>query len=207
MKIIAVMALKGGVGKTTIAVHLATAAAANGAAGAVALLDTDPQRSATRWSEARGDKAPKARSIGPAEIRAALRRLEAEGCALAIVDTAPAHSAAATEIARAADLVLVPCRPGPLDLAAATTSARVLGAAGTPGAFVLNACPYRAPEIPVAREVLGALGRLAPVELADRRIYSRAVATGNSVGEAEPEGKAAAEIAALWSWIKGEFRI
>ena len=51
MKTILVASSKGGVGKTTIATHLAAQAALSGKR--TVLVDSDPQRSSTRWAERR----------------------------------------------------------------------------------------------------------------------------------------------------------
>ncbi|MFQ8431952.1 ParA family protein [Amaricoccus sp. W119] len=52
MRTILVANRKGGVGKTTVAITIASALAAQGR-GAVALADADPQKSALRWLKAR----------------------------------------------------------------------------------------------------------------------------------------------------------
>ena len=74
MKIIALAAAKGGVGKTTLAAALAVAAARSGAA--VGLVDLDPQGSVRRWWNARTLPAPLHLKLAPerlARARAALR--------------------------------------------------------------------------------------------------------------------------------------
>jgi chromosome partitioning protein len=53
MKIIAFLSQKGGSGKTTVAVH--TAVAAQECGERVAVVDTDIQKSATTWKQARAD--------------------------------------------------------------------------------------------------------------------------------------------------------
>ena len=50
MKIVAIISQKGGAGKTTLAVHLATAAAAGHSA---AIVDLDPQGTAASWGDRR----------------------------------------------------------------------------------------------------------------------------------------------------------
>src|SRR3546814_11584350 len=52
MKVITVISQKGGAGKTTLAIHLA--AAGMGAGLTALILDTDPQATASHWSEWRG---------------------------------------------------------------------------------------------------------------------------------------------------------
>jgi chromosome partitioning protein len=71
MKTLALFSQKGGTGKTTLAVHLAVAA---GEAGqVVALVDTDPKRSATAWGRARNGQPPLVATITAGELRRAWR--------------------------------------------------------------------------------------------------------------------------------------
>ena len=55
MQTIAIIAQKGGVGKTTLALHLAVEAAG---ADTVAVIDLDPQASASGWSDSREGEEP-----------------------------------------------------------------------------------------------------------------------------------------------------
>ena len=56
MKTIAVLSRKGGTGKTTLAIHLSVAAEQAG--HTTALIDLDPQASATSWRDIRENKTP-----------------------------------------------------------------------------------------------------------------------------------------------------
>jgi chromosome partitioning protein len=124
---------------------------------------------------------------------------------IAIVDTAPHAAPDATRIAQAVDLVLIPCRPTAFDIAAAESAVDIVKAAKVPAAFVLSACPFRAPEIAETRSLLSDYGLpVAEQEITDRRAFSRAIATGRAVTEFDNEGKAAMEIRALWEWINGQ---
>lgn len=89
--IVVVAALKGGVGKTTTSVYLATLAAA--ARRAVTLVDADPQASAAEWLDNREDA-----SFDRVElVEAPTERLLAKALGgigrddVAIVDTPPGH--------------------------------------------------------------------------------------------------------------------
>ncbi len=200
MTTIAVVAQKGGSGKTTVAVHLAVAAALAGER--VAILDTDPQRSAMAWARTRDLEEPAVVNVDPGDLRAALREAERDGYTVVLVDTAPRAEPVAAATVRSADFVLVPMRPAAFDLATLEQVVAIVTAAGTPGAIVLNACPARAPEVAEARIVCGDLAvPLAPLQLGDRRAFARAVQSGRAVQEFEPRGAAAAEIAVLWNYV------
>ena len=67
----------------------------------------------------------------------------------------------------------IPCRPTAFDLAAAGNAVAIVEAAKVKAAFVLSACPFRAPEIAESREALEAYGLpVAPPVITDRRAFS-----------------------------------
>lgn len=201
MKILAFVGQKGGSGKTTLVVHIAVAAYQAGMK--VLVVDTDPQGSATVWGNARKADEPMVVTVAASELDRVLGMGRAERVELAIIDTAPHAAPEAARIARTADLVLIPCRPTAFDLSAAENAAAIAKAAKVPAAFVLSACPPRAPEIGEARKALAEYGLpVAPMEITERRAFSRAIATGLSVTEFETDGRAAAETRALWAWIR-----
>jgi chromosome partitioning protein len=201
MRSIAFCSRKGGPGKTTLAVHIAVAAEASGEQ--VILIDTDPQASAWAWSQARADERPSVEKATVSTLARLMERAHREHITLAVIDTAPHAAPGVDTIAAAADLLLIPCRPSAFDIAAIAASVQIAKAAGKPAAFILNACPSRAPEIEETREVLTTYGLpVAPVSIADRRAFARAIASGRAVTEFEPQGKAAGEITQLWTWIR-----
>jgi chromosome partitioning protein len=203
MKILVFLSQKGGSGKTTLVVH--TAVAATEAGLKVLVVDTDPQQSATVWSNARIADVPMVATVAGADLERVLTAARAEGIDLAIIDTAPHAAPDAARIARTADLVLIPCRPTAFDLAAAEQAARIVKAAKAPAAFVLSACPVRAPEVGETRKALSDYGLpVAPPEISERRAFSRAIASGRAVTEFESDGRAADEIRNLWEWIRTE---
>ena len=201
MRTLALVSQKGGSGKTTLAVHLAVAAAQAGEQ--VTVIDTDPQGSAQAWAQVRQQAVPAVLGATPAELP---RQLATLAATLVVVDTAP-HTAVSLATATAvATALLIPCRPTALDLAAVAATVALARAAQKPTAFVLTACPARAPEVAQARTALATYGfPVAPVLIGERRTYARAVAGGYAVTEYEPQGKAAQEIAALWRWLHACF--
>lgn len=205
MKKIAFLSQKGGSGKTTLAVH--TAVAAHEAGERVVIVDTDPQKSATVWGEARNQDSPIVATAAAAELSRVLDVANQERMTVAIVDTAPHAAPDATRIVRAVDLVVIPCRPTAFDIAAAGSAVAIVRAAGVPAVFVLSACPFRSPEITETRSVLAEYGLpISPIEIIDRRAFARAVATGRAVTEFESDGKAAGEIRTLWNWLKEQIQ-
>lgn len=200
MRKIAVMSQKGGAGKTTLVVHLAVEAQRQGVK--VEIVDTDPQQSAGVWSRARGGDTPIVTHVQPTKLAAALIQRASAGVELVIIDTAPNAGPDAVDVAKLADRVLIPVRPGVFDLAAARQTIQIVKEAGTESVLVLSACPHRAPEVPMAREALALSGLpVAETAIGDRRAYSRAIQTGRAVNEFEPDGKAAAEIRMLFEEI------
>lgn len=199
MKIIAFLGQKGGSEKTTLAVHMAVAAQEAGEQ--VVVIDTDPQKSATVWGDSRASKAPIVVAVSATEIPQVLSAARADKMTLAIIDTAP-HAA---QVARNAGLIVIPCRPTAFDLAAVESTVAIVQAAQLPTVFALSACPPRTPEIAETREVLKSYDLpICGVEIGDRRAFARAVATGRAVTEFEEDGKAAAEVGALWGFLKEE---
>lgn len=205
MKTIAFLSQKGGGGKTTLAVHCAVAAIGKGSR--VAVIDTDPQGTATRWGQSRDSDSPAVAKATAQQLDDVLAAARHDDMTYCIIDSAPHATPSASRVASAADLIIIPVRPTAFDLAAVPATVAIVQAANRPAVFVLSACPTRSPETAEAADVLVSYGfPVAPVIIHERRAFSRAVATGRAVTEFEPAGKAAAEIDALWKWIKGELK-
>src|SRR5262245_42706658 len=114
MDVIAVIAQKGGTGKTTLTLALAVAAQL---AGKVAeIVDLDPHATASNWSDRREMDSPVVVSAQPARLPHVLASAEASGAALVLIDTPPRAEQAALAAAKAAHLILIPCRPAIYDL-------------------------------------------------------------------------------------------
>ena len=202
MKTLAIIAQKGGSGKTTLAVHMAVCATRRDIN--TALIDIDPQASAFKWNESRPDERKlDATKADAGQIPAFLKQAKAGGIDLVIIDTAPHSDQAAALAAQLADLVLIPCRPARFDLDAISSTVQIAKVAKTPAAVVINAAPRGklAEEARAALEQQG-ITVIDPV-LHHRAAYSHAVIDGRSVHEYEPDGKAAAEIDELYNFITG----
>jgi chromosome partitioning protein len=202
MKSVAVVARKGGAGKTTLAIHMAVLAHHQGKR--VLLLDLDPQRSLSVWWHSRQADTPALVETDARRLPALLQEAAGAGYDLAVIDTPPAITFDTARVVAAADLVLIPLRPSLLDLMAVSGTADVVASTKTPGLLVLNACPppQGSVEAPTTRDARKALAAspvpLATVSVAQRMDYSRALNSGEAVNEAAPTSKAAAEILRLW---------
>ena len=176
--VICVFSNKGGSGKTTIAVHLALAFSQ---LTKTALLDVDPQGTATEWLRRRpGDlKGPvTVPCAGREAVERALRLAREERFQYVIVDMPPHSSAQIAWLLQEADLILVPTRPTAADLVTIQQTVDLVHAAKRRAGFVLNA--FR-PQLVEAKEIAPILTKyqLPTIGvLGDRIAYSRGLPAG-----------------------------
>ncbi|WP_458096520.1 ParA family partition ATPase [Roseomonas sp. WA12] len=202
--VVAVAQRKGGAGKSTVAANLAVALAEAGAR--VALLDTDPQATLTRWHGLRPDTARALAFESPAGWRVpqAVTRLRKE-MDFVLLDTPP-HADTDSRVAmRAADLVLIPLQPSLPDLWAMEATLEVAAAEHRSVALMLNRVPAQGR---AAQEVADALAArklpLLPGPFGNRTAFAAAFGEGLGVVEAAPRSQAAAEARALAEAIRRE---
>lgn len=200
MKTIAILSEKGGAGKTTLAVHLATAAVLRGKSAVI--LDLDPQGSAYAWAERR-ETPPEAESIQPVALAGWLDRLKGAEAELVFLDTGRDANNAGYTAAKAADLILIPCRAGGFDFLALGRTLDLCRLAGKRPFVVLNAIrPGAVRAVEDAREAFADLEcELAPFVIHERADYRNASVAARSAQEIDPKGRAAAEIAELFNWV------
>jgi chromosome partitioning protein len=200
MRTIALIGQKGGSGKTTLATALAVRAAQDGKS--VALVDLDPQGSATKWAEQRATENPAVVSCQIFMLPKMLAKAKEGRADLAIIDTPGKIEHAAIEAAKAAHLTLIPVRATAFDLTALAELRSLLSIAGDPLSYVvINAAPPQGRRHEDAKAVIQQLHALkvAPVHLCQRNAYADATINGQTASEYEPNGKAAQEINALYS--------
>ena len=201
MKVIAVIAQKGGTGKTTIALALAVAARRQGKMSAV--IDLDPQATASNWGDRRSDDTPVIVSAQPARLRQVLKAAADNGADLVFIDTPARSEQAALEAAKAAELILIPCRPAIYDLETISTTVDLVRYAGERQlAVILNGVPPRGTKRAQAEEIVRELGlQSCPAAFGYRAAFNDAGALGQTAQEYDPSGKAANEIEQVYEYV------
>lgn len=202
--IVALLNQKGGVGKTTLALHIAGEWASRG--HRVTLIDADPQGSALDWSQQRAREGCPRRFGVVGLARDTLHREAPELARDAdhiVIDGPPRVAGLMRSALLAADLVLVPVQPSPLDgwasaeMLALIREARIYRP-DLAARFVLNRCAARTV---IARETADTLADHDPPVLAttigQRVAFAAAAQSGRLLSELDTDNPGAREIAAL----------
>jgi chromosome partitioning protein len=203
MRVLALCAQKGGVGKTTLSGHIAVQAERSGH-GPVAVIDIDPQGSLAAWWTARRTEAPAFVATTLAELPADLERLRADGCRLVVIDTPPAISMAIQRVIKLADLVAIPTRPSPHDLRAVAGTVDMVERANKAMVFILNGATPRAKITSDAAVALSQHGTVAPTFIHHRTAFAAAMIDGRTVMELGDQGSAAREVEELWVYLHAQ---
>ena len=202
--IIALLNQKGGVGKTTLATHIAGELALRGQQ--VILLDADPQGSALDWIQRRSQQGlPRLFSaLGLARETLHQEAPElARRCDHIVIDGPPRIAAIARSALMAAQQVLIPVQPSPYDLWASGEMIALVREAqvfrpNLAAAFVIN---RRVVRTVIGREARGTLDDQAfpalASEVCQRIVFADSVAAGRLARESAPDGAAAHEIRKL----------
>jgi chromosome partitioning protein len=197
MYVLALVAQKGGSGKSTMAIHLAIEGHRRGLK--TLLIDIDTQASAAKIMDRRGDDPPDVATEAAGRLEKAIQAAKAGGYDFVVVDTAPQADRAAAQAAKVANLVLSPVQPSIVDLDAVDATIDVCKLANIPMLFVLNRVPTQGSEIIGTLEAIRRRGmQVADVRWGERKAFRYPFMRGLTAQEVEPGSKAAKEVAFLF---------
>ena len=200
-KVLTIAQQKGGAGKTTLAAQLGVAFRIAGKR--VALMDIDPQASLADWHRVRSEAgANGTHALDLVDVAGWRASTEVERLKrsydLIIIDSPPHAETEAKVAVRAADLVLVPIQPSPMDVWATKPTMDLAATARVPVLVVLNRVPPRGKIVDLMRTRLAKDNLpVAQATVGNRVAFAATMLEGRTVLEAAPGGPAAAEIRAL----------
>lgn len=200
---LAIISQKGGAGKTTLAINLAVEAERNNSQSL--LIDLDPQSSATEWYDSREQNTPLVLSLHASRLNKTIQEAEENSADFIFIDTAPHSENAALEAAKIADLVLIPCRAGILDIKAIQSSLNICRLANKESLVILNALPTQQTVVNEAKIAIEAIGgKVCKHNIGQRIAFSYAMTAGLGVVEFDFKSKASQEIQAVFKTIKSK---
>lgn len=218
MDVIGVVAQKGGVGKTHLAINWAVEAERQGM-GPVAVLDLDPQATAVSWSQRRLRKMEVNRpfilkaevddvgSVSLKQVVEVCRACRDEGIELLFIDTPPSVRQPVLVTMEVSDYVVIPSGPSLAEMEAIGTTVAIVRSAGVPGCIVVN---RGRPRSPVNEDASTALAGyelpVCPLIITQRAAIQDGFRDGQTGREYAPRGKAGGEITESWQWITEQIK-
>jgi chromosome partitioning protein len=198
---------KGGAGKTTLAVHISYTLALD--AKRVLLIDSDPQGSARDWAAAR--ESPPPFTVVGLDRPTIHRDLPAMATDydFVVIDGPPRVSELARSGIIVADLVVIPVQPSPYDVWAAQEVVNLITEASVfkenlKSVFVIN---RKIVNTAIGRDVVEVLAGfklpVAQTHICQRVGFAESAASGQTVLETDPKGRAAKEVKALVKELLG----
>jgi chromosome partitioning protein len=195
--VISLINQKGGVGKTTIAINLASALASRNLN--VLVIDADPQGSVLQWQSTGANREFSVVQLAMPELSAQIGN-HRRAFDHVVIDSPPALSHVSREIAAASDLAIIPIAPSSLDIwSSRETIELVTGIGRKRQRLAARLLVYR--KIPgtrlaaEARDALNSYGvDIFKTEISQRIAYVEAIVSGVSVLKYSPNSVAAREI-------------
>ncbi len=205
-KVITIAQQKGGAGKTTISVHLATAFSQRGKR--TAIIDIDPQASSSTWHRVREEKFGEGYT-GLTFVTSTGWRIASEIDELKddhdiiIIDSPPHIEADARSAIRVADLIILPVQPSPTDLWATRATMEIAGQENIETKILLN----RVSNSRLAEAVYADLKKTVPQNLLKNKIGNRigfasSMLEGRTIMESFAGSAGAEEIKSLVSEVE-----
>ena len=194
---------KGGVGKTTLAIHVADALSRR--RSRVLLIDADPQQTAMKWSTFRaGENRFSVIAMAKPTLHKELPPIYADYDDI-VIDGPPRVHDLAKSIILSADLLLMPVQPSPADVWATSETVDLVAEArvfkeSLKSAIVIN---RKIVNTVIGRDVREALSTLnTPIlqsDISQRVAFAEALNTGQTVMDLDARGRAANEVDAFVS--------
>lgn len=208
LKVWSFVSQKGGTGKSVLSTQLAVRAQETGER--CALIDIDPQASATGWGKLRGDRKPEVIPALPSDLRQMIDAAPTMGYTLLLIDTAPHTRADTVDAINVATTILCPTRAAPFEQMALGNTAGVLdlcGRASDAIGIVNGLRPVKTAalqrEYEEAASFLKGMGmKVAASFVCHREDIEDALREGRGVTETAKTSKAAGEIRDLYDELK-----
>ena len=207
MHAIALVAQKGGAGKSTLAACLSVIAHEQGAK--VFVIDMDPQGNMTDWGTLRTADGPTVEHVPAAKLEAALAALNANGFDYVFIDTAGHDSPTGAAAMKAADLTLIPTKPTRWDIKANKKTFDACATLRRDCAFVVT---MTVPNIKSTRANDGAralemVGEVCLPFIANRVEMTTVPTSGQGITEIAPTSRSADELRQLWVAVKNRLGV
>lgn len=209
MKTILVASRKGGVGKSTACLNLAVQAMQS-TRGKIGLIDLDPQNSLRQWYELRNSQGLKTMrrltliESDKSDFTSTLEGLLNDGFDYVFVDTPPVEKSWIAKIMAFSDLLIIPTKATPFDIAAAEVTLHQAAEKNIPARWLLSGVILPKTEIkPIVKNLLEK-ARVCPGVVKECSDVVRATSVGLAIHEYNPESPAAKAYQLNWSDIQIE---
>ena len=201
---------KGGVGKTTLSVHLADALARRGSR--VLLIDADPQQSSMKWSTFRaGENRFSVVAMAKPTLHKELGPIYTDYTDI-VIDGPPRIHELAKSIILAADVIIIPVQPSPPDVWATAETVDLVNEAKIYKQTLKSVIAINRKIVNTAsgrdvREALSTLGLpVLDADISQRVAFAEAFAAGQTVSDLDARSTAAREVEAFTTeLVKGKY--
>ena len=201
MLTIIVMSQKGGTGKSAIAAGIAVESMS--ARGGTFVIDIDPQCSASKWGDRRGEGSePPVTATHAARLPRIRETCVEGGVERLIIDTPAGCGPSVIDAAKVADIAIIPTGPHQVEIETLEATIQAAKVAGAPAAIVITRAERGHPDINHAQKYIRTLdATLCPIVIHKHLIHATAYRRGRTAREQRPTSEAGQEMLQLEKWI------